>query len=69
LAEGGGSEQVATLVGLNCVLTRFAGNILDKQCCQIGGRVVKLKQCCHTFFLKKRFWDAACFTHMPVDFK
>jgi hypothetical protein len=52
---------------LNYVLTRFGKNILENQCRQtwVGFEV---KQCCQTFYLRKRFWDAICFTRMPVDF-
>jgi hypothetical protein len=34
-----------------------------------AAKLNEIKRCCHTFYLKKRFWDAVCFTHMLVDFK
>jgi hypothetical protein len=56
------------LNGLNYVLTRFGGNILETVVPD-QGEGGEIKQCCHTFYLKKRFWDAVYFTHMLVDSK
>jgi hypothetical protein len=44
-----------------------AGIFLNGHYCQVWVGF-ELKQCCQTFYLRKRFWAANCFTRMLVDF-
>jgi hypothetical protein len=65
----GGTGTCCDLGRTKLRLNSFLAGIFLKTVLPNYGEGGEIKQCCHTFYLKKRFWDAICFTHTLVDFK